>query len=368
MEESYKDHLYVLIICGGAGTRLWPRSIKQTPKQFLEKFYGQTTLFRQTVERAKLLTSPDKIFVITVAGYEDEVLSQAKDILPQNVIAEPVGKNTAMAIGVGSAYVKKIDPKAVIANFWADAVIEQNDKFVEKLSLAAKTAFEGNYLVAVGIKPTFPHMGLGYLEAGELFSQESDVFKVRSFKEKPDLATAQEFLSKGNYFWNVGIYVWSESALFEAFSKYSPDLFSRLETIFEVIGTPAEKETFLRVYNEVESVPIDVAVSEKADNLLLVTADFIWSDIGDWKVVYDLKSKDENGNVIEAVTDKGWFLGIETKNCLIGTQDKLIATIGLSDLVIVQTEKAVLICPRDRTQEVKQIVAALKEKDRKDCL
>ncbi|MGB9637462.1 MAG: sugar phosphate nucleotidyltransferase, partial [Microgenomates group bacterium] len=153
MEKLYQDHLYALIICGGAGTRLWPRSRQKTPKQFLEKFYGEKTLFAQTVERAKLLTTNDKIFVITLTDYVDEILEQSPDILPRNIIAEPFGKNTAMAIGVGATYIKKIDPQAVVMNFWSDAVIEQNDVFVERLDLAAQAAFSGNNLVVIGLKP-----------------------------------------------------------------------------------------------------------------------------------------------------------------------------------------------------------------------
>ena len=369
MAESYKDHLYALIICGGAGTRLWPRSLQETPKQFLEKFYGEETLFVQTVNRAKLLTSSNNIFVITLSDYADEILRQSPDILDKNVITEPFGRNTAMAIGVGAAYIKKVDPEAVIMNFWSDAAIAKNDLFVEKLSLAAEIAFGGDFLVDIGLKPTFPHTGLGYIEAGgKINNPKGEAYKVNSFKEKPDRATAEEYLNKGNYFWNTGIYVWSAKAIFAAFSKYSPNIHSLLEKVYAEIGTAREKEIIREVYDKVENVSIDVAVSEKADNLLLVPAAFDWSDIGDWKATYDLKKKDGDGNVVEIFGKKGWHLGIETKDCLIEAQEKLIATVGVSDLVIVETDKVVLVCAKRKSQEVKKIVNSLKDQGKTDYL
>ncbi len=368
MADALKDHLYVLIVCGGGGTRLWPRSRQKTPKQFLEKFYGEKTLFTQTVERAGLLTSSEKIFVNTNNDYVDEVLQQGKTILPKNVITEPQAKNTAMAIGVGAAYIKKVDPEAVIINLWSDALIKENDIFTERLNLAAAVAAKGDSLVIVGLKPTFPHTGLGYLEVGEKVGAEGEVFKVSSFKEKPDLATAQDFLTKGNYYWNSGLLVWSAKAIFEAFSKYSPAIFALVNQVYEAIGTEHEREVLQKVYEEAENISIDYAVSEKADNLLLVPAEFTWSDIGDWKVNYELKEKDAEGNVIEVFGKEGWHLGVETKNCLIEAENRLIATVGVTDLVIVETEDAILVCHRDKAQEVKKIVNALKEKEKKEYL
>lgn len=360
MEETFKDHLYALIICGGAGTRLWPRSRKKTPKQFLEKFFGDKTLFAQTVDRAKLLTSNEKIFVCTIGDYVDEILQQDQDILPKNIIAEPFGKNTAMAVGTGAAYIKKFDPKAVIMNFWADALIEENEPFVERLSLAAETAYGNNYLVTVGLKPLFPHTGLGYIETGEKIST-GEVYKVKSFKEKPDLTTATELLAKGNFFWNTGIYVWSVNSILSAFQKYSPNIYALLEKIYNGIGTAAEREIVLKAYEEVENVSIDIAVSEKADNLLLVPGNFTWSDVGDWKVTYDLKDKGENGNVVETFGKNGWHLSVDTKNCLIEAENRLVATVGVSDLVIIETEDSIVVCSKDKAQDIKKIVNTLKE-------
>jgi len=370
MAETYKEHLYALIVCGGAGTRLWPRSRKSTPKQFLPKFYGEKTLFGQTLDRAKLLSTPDHIyFIVTSDDYAKQMVQMHSEILPQNIIVEPFGRNTAMAVGVGAAYIRKADFEAVIMNFWSDAVIVENDLFCQSLNLAAETAFGGDWLVTVGLKPAFPHTGLGYIETkGKFGSKNGEVLRVNSFKEKPNLATAREFLSQGNYFWNTGIYVWSAVSIFNAFSKHSPALYQLLEKIFNSIGTPEGKEIFLKAYEGAESLPIDTAVSEKADNLLLVPASFGWSDIGDWKITYELKDKDVNGNVVEFFGEGGAHLGFETKNCLVEAQSRLVATVGVSDLIIVEMKDVVLVCGREKAQDVKNIVNTLKEQKKDQYL
>ncbi|MBU2577764.1 mannose-1-phosphate guanylyltransferase [Patescibacteria group bacterium] len=367
MEESYKDHLYVLILCGGGGTRLWPRSCKKTPKQFLTDFLGKETLFSQTVERARWLTSDDKIFVITNSDYVDEVLSQGKVISPRNIIAEPEAKNTAMAMGAGAAYIRAVDPQAVILNFASDAAIGDKEIFIEQMLLAAKTASSGDCLVTVGIKPDFPHTGLGYIEAGERRGEEA-IFKVASFKEKPDLETANEFVQSGNYYWNANLYVWSATSVWSAYQKYAPDIFKYLEQVAEAIDSENEKEVLDRCYKQVESVAVDYAISEKADNLLLVPATFAWSDVGDWKVTYDLSSKDGDNNVIQVLGENGQHLGFETQNCLIETKNRLVATVGISDLIIIETDDATLVCHKDKAQDVKKIVTELKEKGKEEYL
>jgi len=369
MEEEIKNHLYVLILCGGGGNRLWPASRQKTPKQFLRNFFGQTSLFTQTVERAQWLTSNEKIFVVTLNDYVDEVLNQGKVILPRNVISEPQGKNTALAMGIGAAYIKKIDPRAIIINFASDHIIGDKEKFVSQISLAVQAAASGNYLIAVGIKPRFAHSGLGYIEAGKKFEQISDkVFKVVSFKEKPDLKTAKRFLKSGRYFWNANLYVWSAESIWSAFFKYAPKTFFLLEEVFKHIGSNNEAKILEKVYREAESVQIDYAISEKADNLLLVPATFSWSDIGDWKTAYEIKKKDKNGNVVEYYGENGFFLGTETKNCFIRAEDSLVATVGVSDLIIVQMRDAVLVCSRDKAQKVKEIVNMLKEEKKANLL
>lgn len=369
MAELSKDHLYALIICGGAGTRLWPRSRQATPKQFLEGFYGDKTLFQQTIERAQMVTDNQRIFIVTIADYIDETIKYAKEIMPRNIIAEPFGKNTAMAVGVGVTYIKKVDPEAVVIVIWSDAAVRNNQLFAETMTKAAEASLMGDFLVTIGIKPVFPHTGLGYIEVGEKFNDTSgQVFKVLSFKEKPDLPTAQSFLDQGNFYWNSGIIAGKAKTILSAYAKHSPEIFSLLEKIEMGIGKANEREIILDAYEKVEATPLEKAISEKADNMLLVPATFDWSDIGDWKVVYDLEEKDSCGNVIKILDNRGGHLGIETTDCLINPQDRLVATIGVSNLIIIETKDAILICHKDKAQEVKKIVNLLKEKGVQELL
>lgn len=368
MEGKELDkHLFVLILCGGGGTRLWPRSRKKTPKQFLANFFGKETIFTRTVKRAQLLTTNDKIFVITYSDYVDEVLAQGKVISPRNIIAEPVGKNTAMAMGVGAAYIKKQDPEAIIINLASDQLIENEPIFVREMLLAVKAARSGDYIVTVGIKPTFPHTGLGYIESGEDFGSDG-VKKVIRFKEKPDFETAKSFLQAGNFFWNANLYVWSVPTIWGAFKKREQDRFQLLEKIFDNIGKPSEEANLQACYQKATDISIDFAVSEKADNLILVPGTFRWSDIGDWGVVYELKKKDADGNVVESFGDSGWHFALDTKNCLVETENRFVATIGISDLIIVEKEDCVLICSRKKAQDVKKVVEELKKTEKKHYL
>jgi len=366
--ETIKEHLYILIICGGGGTRLWPRSRKKTPKQFLNNFFGKETLFTQTVNRAQKLTTSDKIFVITNGDYVDEVITQGNIISTRNIIAEPIGKNTAVAMGVAAAYIKKVDPQAIILNFYSDALIQDSPEFTDAVNRAVKAAKLGDYLVSIGLKPTFAHTGLGYIEAGQEIEPNSRILNAISFKEKPDLETAQKFLTAGNYFWNAGFYCWSATAILNAFAKYSVDLFALIDRVYNAIGQPEEKEVFNSCYENAKSVQIDTEISEKADNKLVVPANFSWSDVGDWKVTYELKNKDKSENVIESFGNTGRTISIDSKNCLVEANNRLVAIVGVENLVVVETDDAILICNKDKSQDVKKVVEELKANNNQELL
>lgn len=368
MEESFKDHIYVLILCGGGGTRLWPRSREKTPKQFLKNFFGEGSIFSQTVQRAQWLTSNEKIFVITNKDYIDEVVDQGKVISPRNIIVEPQKKNTAMAVGVGAAYIKKIDPKAVIINFASDHVVGDKDVFIKEMLLAAEEAFKGENLLAVGLKPTFAHTGYGYIQYSDKIYPEKEIFKVVSFKEKPDMETAERFVKDGHYLWNGSFYIWSASAIWKSFSEKAPQIFELIEKVFNALGLSNEESVLTESYEKTEEISVDYAISEKSSNMLLVPGTFSWNDIGDWKVAYDLKEKDDNENVVEIFGKNGWHLGIDTKNCLVEADNMLVATVGVENLVIIQTENAFLVVRKDLAQDVKKVVTVLKEKGKKEYL
>lgn len=368
MEGKVKDHLFVLILCGGGGTRLWPRSRKKTPKQFVN-LLGEKTIFSQTIERAKKLTSEEKIFVVTNADYVDEVYSQGKIPL-RNVIAEPLKKDTALAMATGAAVIEKTDPEAVIVNFASDHLVSPREKFEREMILAASVAQGGTYLVAVGIKPTSPHTGFGYLQIGdELFKVGGkQVFKVRAFKEKPDLATARKFVKSGKYFWNANLYTWKASIFLGACATHAPKIFKGVKEIQRAWGTGEERQVVDRVYSRTGGISVDYAISEKAKNLVLIPASFDWSDVGDWRVVWETMSKDKNGNVVVGFGEKGEFYGVESKNNLIQFSDQLIALVGVENMIVVDTPDALLVCPKDRAGEVKKMVNLLKGKGEKEYL
>lgn len=357
------DHFYAVILAGGGGTRLWPKSRKSTPKHLL-KLYGDRTMLQQTFNRIVPLIPKERIYLITLQDYVPAVIHQLPTLPKENIIAEPMGKNTALAMGVASAYVQKRDSQAVIINLAADQLIENEEKFRQIALDALNVASQEGHIVAIGIKPTFAHTGLGYIKIGDELEQFRDsksdvyVFKCRGFKEKPDLTTAQSFLASGQYLWNANLYCWSVQTIAEAMKDHSPQIGRGVEKVFETIGSQNEDSVLKDVYEDAENVQIDVAVSEKAKNLVVIPGDFGWNDVGDWKVIYDTQKKDGDGNVL--VTKSGEFVGIGTKDCLIETNGRLIATIGVENIVVVDTPDALLVCHKNRTQDVKKVVEKLK--------
>lgn len=331
---------------------------------------GKTTIFQKTIKRIKPIVPSERILVVTNFDYVDEVREQTPEIPKENIIAEPQARNTALAMGLGAIYIKTRDPNGIIINLASDHLIKDTKKFRQKMLIAAQAANLGDYLIAVGIQPEFPHTGYGYIHAKKEFTRVNgeQVLKVERFTEKPDLATAKKFLRSGNYFWNANLYTWSAEAVLKAFRRHTPKIAQGLEKIEKAIGTSKEKEVINEVYEQAEGISIDYAVSEKAKNMLMVPADFDWSDIGDWKVVYDLGKKDKNGNVIIKHGEKGEHLGIETKNCLVHFDDELIATVGVENLIIVDAGNLILVCNKDKAQDVKKIVQKLKEQGKKEYL
>lgn len=306
----------------------------------------------------------ERIFVITFKDHAEEVMEQLPKIPKENFIVEPQAKNTALAMGTAAAYIAAKDSEGVIVNLAADHIYKDVKKFQETALAALEAATQGDYIVAIGIKPTFAHTGLGYIRIGDQLGHikidQKDIFafKSKGFKEKPDLATAQSFLASEQYLWNANLYCWSVKSIFNAFEIHSPEIFKAISKIKESVGKSDENQVLEKVYSEAENVQIDYAVSEKAGNIVVIPGDFGWSDVGDWKVVYDLSDKDSGGNVI---VNKGTdFININSENCLVEANGKLIVTIGLDDLVIIDTEDALLICKKEKSQAVKKAVEKLK--------
>ncbi len=347
--------MYILIMAGGSGTRLWPCSRGERPKQLL-KLTSERTMLQETYERIAPLASNEDIFVITNRAYADIVREQLPQLPEGNIIAEPEGHGTAPCIGLAALYLEKRDPEGVMAVLPADHFIAEEERFRRILTAAAQVAEEG-HLMTLGIRPTKPTTGYGYIRRGALLTHvgKFEVFRVEEFVEKPRLATAQRFLRSGQYYWNSGMFVWKVSTILGEIERFMPALYSQLMEIKAVLGTPEEGETLERVWAQVEDETIDYGVMEHAEDVAVIPADIGWSDIGDWATLYELLPADGEGNVVV-----GEHVGLDTKGCLVHSS-RLVATIGLEDMIIVDTGDAVLICPKDRAQDVKRLVEKLRE-------
>ncbi|MBD3250587.1 MAG: NTP transferase domain-containing protein [Candidatus Pacebacteria bacterium] len=369
MSNSYQDHTFAVILAGGGGTRLWPKSRKKTPKQFL-KLAGKKTMVQTTADRMSKLVSWDKMIVVTNKIYTQDLKEQLPEIPEENIIAEPAKKDTALAMLVGSLYAKSKDPKAIVINAASDHIVQDEQEFVRVMQAAAKVAAENDYLVSVGITPTDPNTGFGYIKVGEdlkKINKGLSLFEVASFTEKPNRATAMAYLSTGKYFWNANMYVWSAEAIQKAFKKHMPEMYQLTKQLPQ-LPDKKFKTKLEKIYDQAESISIDYAISEKAENLVLIPGDFGWNDVGLWSVVYDLGKKDLSGNVVISDQDKVHSLAVNSQNNLIHGNGRLVAMYGVNDMVVVDTDEIVLIVPRDKCTDIKKLVQRLKEEGRDDYL
>ena len=367
--DDVKHHLYALIFCGGGGTRLWPFSKDARPKQFL-KIDGKKSLLRQTYERIVPLIPPERIFLVTVAGYGDEIDEEIPEIPKAQVLIEPARRNTAMAAGLGAVAIAKKDPLAVIANIWSDPYIGNDSIYRKALLAGAKAAFDGKNLVTTGVPPKYPHTGLGYVKKERIHDviEDVEVYKVEKFIEKPKLDEAKRMVISGNYLWHVGLLIWRVDAFMEGLKEHSHDTFERLERIAQWFGKPGGKDKVIKEYLAAPDMSIDVALAEKATNFLVVEGKYDWRDLGDFSVLWDVGEKDKDGNHVHLDTGGDWT-GIDTKESIIISEGhRMVATIGLTDMIVVATENATLVAPKSQAQKVKKIVERLKEEKKKEFL
>lgn len=353
---------YIVILAGGGGTRLWPKSRKNTPKQFL-RLIDNKTLFQETAARVEGAFPPSHIYVVTSKEFVPTIKRQVPSLPTENILVEPSPKNTAAAAGFAAAYLNLKDPGAIISTLAADHYIKEKASFLKVLSVAQKAAARGDFLVTIGINPTHAHTGLGYIHIdGEAFwVGRMAVFKIHEFKEKPDQATAQAYFASGEYFWNANINTYQARALLAAIKKYFPVLSKTLEKVAK------DRREFEDAWQKLPAEPIDTAILEKAKNVLMVPGDFSWFDVGDWATLHSILSAKPHWNVIlgEETPD---HLGVETEGCLIHGTGRLIATLGLKDLVIIDTPDVLLICPKSRSQEVKKLVENLEAEKKETYL
>ncbi len=348
---------YAVIMAGGKGERFWPWSRNNLPKQFLN-LIGERSLIQQTFDRLTGFFSPEKILVVTGKTFLPLVQKHLSGIPRGNIITEPVGRNTAPCIGLVPLYLINKDPNSVMLLLPADHLVINEKAFLSCIARALKLASEEDVLVAIGITPTRPETGYGYIKkTGRALTGEPKVYRVQSFVEKPDRQKAQKFLSTGRYVWNSGIFAWKTRLILDKINKHLPHLYKRLDEMDKYLGTAQEAEALSELFPAVPKVSIDHGVMEKEQKILLVQGHFGWDDLGSWAALAEHSPKDKNQNV-----SKGKHLGIDTKGCLVYGQEALIATLGVSNLAIVQTNGVVLVCSMDYAQDIKKMVEQLKTK------
>ncbi len=353
--------LYAVIMAGGVGSRFWPRSKERKPKQLI-RIFGENTMIQDTVNRLKGLVKNENILVITNKIQKLRVIEQLPDIPKENIIDEPFGKNTAACIGLASVLIKQKNPEAVTITLPSDHLIKDEEEFRKCLSTAANYAYEKKGLVTIGITPTRPETGYGYIQFDENLIQNG-IYKVLTFAEKPNVATARRFIESGDFLWNSGIFIWRVDTILDQIKKYLPDLSDGLEKTESAINTPNFEKELVQVYGQLKSISIDYGVMEKSDIVYLTKADFYWNDVGNWEAVYEISDKNDEGNAMI-----GDIYATNTYGSYIFSPHKFTAAIGVENLIIINTNEALLVCHRNNAQDVRQIVDYLKMNKRSELI
>lgn len=342
-----------LIMAGGKGERFWPKSRKTLPKQFLSLTGDGKTMMQLTVERILPLVDYDGIFIATNKDYKHLVMEQLPQIPEENILCEPIGRNTAPCIGLGAAYIQKKFGDAVMFVLPSDHLIKYVTMFRENLEDAAEIAEQGENLVTIGITPTYPETGYGYIKINDKKLYRG--YGVERFVEKPSLETAKEYIASEKYLWNGGIFIWKASTILNNMKQHMAETYEGLMRIQNSIGTEEEEEVLRKEFEQFKSESVDYGVMEHAENIYLIMSTFDWDDVGSWLAVERIQHGDEFGNVIN-----GSAVTYDTKNTIIQGENKLIATVGIENLIIVDTEDAILICEKNSAGDIKKITESLR--------
>ncbi|MBN1313029.1 MAG: mannose-1-phosphate guanylyltransferase [Anaerolineae bacterium] len=360
------SNAYVVIMAGGYGTRLWPLSRQSRPKPLLPLVEESRSMFQISVERLYPLFTPERILVVTGEEMMPSFKEQVPDLPDENFIVEPVGRNTAPAVGLGAIHIRQRDPDAVMAILTADHYIRDVVAFRRALSVASRVAEQGE-IVTLGIKPTFAATGFGYIEKGSTKETIDDiaVYHLQRFVEKPDQATAEEFVASGDYSWNSGMFIWSVRRVMAEFELHAPDLSTKLEQLAAAIGQPDYQARLGQIWPTMQKISVDYALMEHIhEGISVIPIEMGWSDIGNFKTLYDILSAgDDDTHVISGHEP----IVIDGKRLLIFSQ-RLVAAIGIEDMVIIDTDDVLLVCPRDRAQDVKKLVETLKRNEQNEYL
>ncbi len=357
-------NLYTLIMAGGSGTRFWPRSKVAKPKQYLNIF-GDDSLLQSTIKRFSIFTSPENIYIVSGKN-QAKVLEEQTSMLPKkNLIYEPVGKNTLPCIGLAAMFAEKENPDGIMVVSPSDHLIENDELFRDTVLAAAKIADERDGIVTIGITPTYPATGYGYVKTATDITGKEKIkqFKVERFVEKPNETTATEYLRQGGFYWNSGLFIFKISVFLKAVQEFAPELYTDLRRIQADLGKASFEQTLDTIYRAITGISVDYGIMEHARNIYLVVGNFIWNDLGGWESVYLTSNKDENGNA-----GRGESIFLDSKNSYVYTDKGIVALIGLDDVIVVKDGNTTLVCKREKAEDVKKIVEQLKADNKNQYL
>ena len=355
----------VVIMAGGKGERFWPKSRTNLPKQFLSLTDDGKSMIQHTVERLEGLVEVENIYVVTNKSYKNLIIEHIPNLPLENIIIEPEAKNTAPCIGLAAVHIAKKNPESKMIVLPSDHLIKFNEIFLDTLKLGLEVVEDDENIVTIGITPNYPETGYGYInfKKGVSPHEITNVYEVLRFVEKPDLERAKQYLTSGEYLWNSGIFIWKVSTILKCFEDLLPEIYTGLKEIEVAVNTEKYLETLKKVFSEIPSESIDYGIMEKAKNIYVIPGNFGWDDVGSWLSLERINNTNQDGNIIS-----GNVVTINTKNSIIQGSNKLIATIGLEDIIIVDTDDALLICNKDNTQEVKEVIANLKASNKTEYL
>ena len=343
-----------LIMAGGRGERFWPKSRKNLPKQFLSLTNDGKTMIQLTVERILPLVAMEDIYIATNESYRELVKTQLPNLPEQNILCEPVGRNTAPCIGLGAMHIKAKYDDAMMIVLPSDHLIKQKTLFLKTLRNACEVAEMNSNLVTIGITPDYPETGYGYICYDENVSV-GQAYKVAQFVEKPDLETAKTYLESGQYLWNSGMFIWKLSSILDKMEHLMPEMYQSLVAIKDAIGSEQEHSVLASEFAKMRSISIDYGILEHADDIYTVPGSFGWDDVGSWLAMERINPTNEYGNVLS-----GNLITINTKNCIVQGGEKLIAMVGLEDLIVVDTQDAILICQKGNAEDIKKVLENLR--------
>lgn len=358
--------IYGVVMAGGGGTRFWPLSRESTPKQFLN-ITGDDNMINDTIKRIKDIIPSENIIIVTNKSQHKTLDKIILDDIPRkNILVEPVGRNTAACIAYAALEIKKRCKDAIMGVFPSDHYIKDVKEFQGVLNSAYDVAEDTDNLVTIGIKPTFPSTGYGYIKydsENKIQIKEKSFYNVLDFVEKPNSIKAKSYFENGNYLWNSGMFIWKTSVILKNFERFLPRLYGKLTEAEPFIGTKEETKIIEKIYPTLPSISIDYGIMERAKDVVVIPGDFGWSDVGSWDSLGSLFPTDENGNIV-----KGDLVDIDTHNSIIYSNGRLVATVGLEDMIVVETCDALLVCPKNKAQDVKKVVERLKEIGREELL